>query len=102
MRMEDFMWVKLCEGKFTNNGTGAEIPGFTPGTILKAIKGGAGDEPPKVQFICLEGDRYIRVCKETARIESEQVLDRTGLFNKGRAVTNNGGAWFTENGTFEL
>ncbi len=96
-------WIQLDEnGKFTNPHTGVSLRTPKPGVILRAIQGLAGDEPPKGLFLCLDGNKFIGVTPQTWQSEHERVLDAKELYIRGRAVVNNGGAWFTEAGTFEF
>src|SRR5258708_16766223 len=102
--MEEIMpWIRLnTNGEFSNAHTGDPVTfeDANQGTILRAIKGYAGDFPERKHFVFLGADRFLEISKSHA--QTFPVLSPQELYEKARAVTNNGFAFFSTFGVIEL
>jgi hypothetical protein len=98
-------WIRLDKnGVFSNPHTGQplELPP-KGGVILRAIRGHAGDDPLKGHFIHVGDGKWIAITPDTKNLEAVPLLKTEDLFTAGRAVVNNGYAFFSdEAGSLDL
>lgn len=98
------MWVRVDPNGNTSNPHTGDPLTISPGSVLYAIKGHAGENPPSGVFVCIAEGKYVRLGPTSPTLEqsSLKILDGQGLYNTGRAVTNNGFAFFDSWGSVVL
>jgi hypothetical protein len=93
----DMRWLRLDpEGKFSSPHTGEQLSLPPEGTILQAIRGHASEDPPKGYFIHVGDGKFVPITPTTKNEDHLTLLDAHGLYVAGRAVVNNGFAFFLE------